>query len=158
MITLPADTLTAYLARIFDACGAPAEEARLVAEHLVGANLRGHDSHGVIRAPWYVGFVRQGVLRPGARPLVVKESASTAYLDGQWNFGQVVAREAMSIAIAKARDTGVGVVSAFNSGHIGRVGAYGEQAVEAGMIGIGSVNSPGSGLVAPFGGARRRRA
>jgi uncharacterized oxidoreductase len=62
----------------------------------------------------------------------------------------------MELAIAKARETGFGFVACLNSGHIGRVGAYGEQAVAAGVIGWGGVNTPGSAIVAPFGGAERR--
>ena len=151
-----ADALAAYEARIFAATGAPADEARMVADHLVGANLRGHDSHGAIRTASYVALAQSGALHPGAHPHMVRESASTAVLDGEWNYGQVVAFHAMNLAIAKARDTGVGVVSAFHSGHIGRVGAYGEQAVAAGMIGIGGVNSPGVRLTAAYGGAHRR--
>ena len=156
MPTVAVEALTAYAARIFAATGAPAQEARTVAEHLVGANLRGHDSHGVIRITSYVERARDGAIVPGARPRIARETVSTALIDGGLNYGPVVATYAMGIAIAKARETGVGVASAFRSGHIGRVGAYGEQAVAAGMIGIGSVNTPGTRIVTAFGGASRR--
>ncbi|MGE3857584.1 MAG: Ldh family oxidoreductase [Dehalococcoidia bacterium] len=156
MPAVPAAALTDYIARIFAATGSPEDEARRVAEHLVGANLRGHDSHGVIRTPGYVNLASTGVLKPGASPSVLRESASTALLDGGWNYGQVAAFHATELAIAKARETGIGWVSACNSGHIGRVGAYGEQVVAAGMIAFGGVNSPGTRLTAAFGGAHRR--
>ncbi|MFA7248906.1 MAG: Ldh family oxidoreductase [Dehalococcoidia bacterium] len=156
MPTVAATALTEYIARVFAATGSPDHEARRVAEHLVGANLRGHDSHGVIRAPAYVAYALDGTLRPGAAATVVRESPSTALLDGGWNYGQIAAHHATNLAIAKARETGVGFVSAFNSGHIGRVGAYGEQIAQAGMIAFGGVNSPGTRLTAAFGGAHRR--
>ena len=156
MPTLAAQTLVEYVARIFAATGAPAAEAHVVADHLVGANLRGHDSHGVIRVSGYVTLASAGTLKPGAAASIVRESASTALLDGGWNYGQIVTHRATEIAIAKARETGVAVVSAFNSGHAGRIGAYGERIVEAGMIALGGVNTPGTSLVAAHGGTRRR--
>ena len=156
MPNVSATALGDYIARIFAATGSPEGEARRVADHLVGANLRGHDSHGVIRAPAYVALAASGTLKPGAAPRIVRESVSTALLDGGWNYGQVAAFHATNLALAKARETGVGFVSAFNSGHIGRVGAYGEQIVAAGMIAFGGVNSPGTRLVASHGGAHRR--
>ena len=156
MPLVPADALVEYITRIFAATGSPVDEARRVANHLVGANLRGHDSHGVIRVSAYVSLAAAGTLKPGAVAIVVRESASTALLDGGWNYGQIAAYHATNLAIAKARETGVGFVSAFNSGHIGRVGAYGEQIVEAGMIAFGGVNSPGTRLTAAHGGAHRR--
>ncbi len=154
--TIDAATLTEYVARIFVASGSPGDEAQQVAEHLVGSNLRGHDSHGVIRTLGYVQSVHNGLLKPGAQVTVVRESAATALIDGGWNYGQPVAIQATEIAVAKARESGVGFVSCFNSGHIGRVGAYGEQMVAAGMLGMGGVNSPGGRLTAAFGGSTRR--
>ena len=66
MPSVAAAALTDYIARIFAATGSPADEAQRVADHLVGANLRGHDSHGVIRTPGYVNLASTGVLKPGA--------------------------------------------------------------------------------------------
>ncbi|MEX1023117.1 MAG: Ldh family oxidoreductase, partial [Dehalococcoidia bacterium] len=155
-VTIDADALTAYVTRLFEAVGSPPEEAAQVAEHLVGSNLRGHDSHGVIRAAGYVLSAQTGTLHPGAPTTTVRESPSTARIDGGWNFGVPVAIRAMDFAIAKARETGVGFVSCFQTGHIGRVGAYGDQAVAQGMIALGGVNSPGGRLTAAFGGSHRR--
>ena len=156
MPLVSAAALTDYIARIFEGTGSPTEEAARIAEHLVGANLRGHDSHGVIRTAGYVTLAAAGTLKPGAASSIVRESASTALLDGGWNYGQIAAYHATNLAIAKARETGIGWVSACNSGHIGRVGAYGEQIVAAGMIAFGGVNSPGTRLTAAYGGAHRR--
>ncbi len=156
MPKLQARPLADHIARIIGATGSPADEAMMVAEHLVGSNLRGHDSHGVIRTAGYVDAFHRGVIRPGARAEVVQESPAIAVLDGGGNYGQVVAFHAMELAIEKARATGFGFVACRNSGHIGRVGAYGEQAVAAGVAGWGGVNTPGSAIVAAFGGSQRR--
>jgi hydroxycarboxylate dehydrogenase B len=153
---VPADQLTEFIARIFEQVGSPADEARQISEHLVGSNLRGHDSHGVIRTFGYVQQVRNDVLKPGAPMTIERESAATALIDGGWNLGQPVAIRAMDVAIQKAREAGVGFVSVHNVGHIGRVGAYGDQAQRQGMIAMGGVNSPGGRLTAAFGGSHRR--
>lgn len=155
-VTLPAPLLTDYLVRVYHAAGCPQDEARIVAEHLVEANLRGHDSHGVIRTSGYLTQVRNGVTKPGAPSRVVEEAPSTAVIDGGWNLGQVVATRATEVAIEKARATGVALVTCFNTMHAGRIGAYGEQIVRAGMAAIGGVNTPGARLVAAFGGGHRR--
>ena len=86
-----------------------------------------------------------------------RESETTAVIDGGWNFGQVVAQRTMAIAIEKARASGVGIAVAYQCGHVGRVGAYGEQAAAEGMIGIAMVNNHGGRQVmAPPGGRERR--
>ncbi len=157
MPVVHAAPLRDYVTRIFEATGAPADEARAVAEHLVEANLKGHDSHGVIRIEGYVRQAQAGVTVPGAAVEVEHETPTTAVVNGHWNYGQVVARRTMEVAIAKARESGVGVAVAHQSAHVGRVGAYGEQAVAAGLVAIACVNNHGAGrLVAPFGGAERR--
>lgn len=139
--------------RIFSAAGAPAEEAKLVSEFLVRANLAGHDSHGVIRIIEYVNNIERGVIRPGAKIEVFRETPSSAILNGNWGFGQVIAKRAMEIAVEKARERSVGVVCAFNCNHIGRLADYTVIALRNDMIGIAMVNS--TRFVAPFGGRDR---
>ncbi|MQC17445.1 MAG: Ldh family oxidoreductase [Chloroflexi bacterium] len=155
-ITISAPDLTAYITRIFEGVGSPSEEAAQIAEHLVGSNLRGHDSHGVIRTFGYVQMVREERLKPGAPLTIERETASTALVSGGWNLGVPVALQAMDLALRKAKETGVAFVSMHDAGHIGRVGAYGDQAQRQGMIAMGGVNSPGGRLVAAFGGSHRR--
>ena len=151
--------LARYLTRVFEATGAPTGDAEAVANHLVDANLKGHDSHGSIRAAQYVAAVADGRIRPGEPIEVEQQSATTAVVNGNWNYGQVVARDAMALAIEKARAEGLGAVAGHRSAHIGRIGAYGEQAAAAGMVAIGYVNGHGGdGGVAPFGGIGRRLA
>ena len=153
------DDLRRYLARIFEATGAPPDDAREVADHLVEANLKGHDSHGVIRTAPYILSVQEGRVRPGAPIEVERETETTALVNGNWNFGQVVARDAMAIAVAKARTRGLAAVGGYQAAHIGRAGAYGEQAAAQGMVALGWVNGHGaSAFVAPFGGTARRLA
>ncbi len=157
MPIIQADTLRTYIRQIFAATGASDDEAAIVADHLVEANLMGHDSHGIVRTLGYVTQTQNGGIVPAAPIEVVGGHAATAVLDVNRNFGQVGATRAMELAIERAREYGVGVVVARNCGHIGRIGAYGQIAAAAGMIGIACVNNPGSaGLVAPFGGAQGR--
>ncbi len=143
-----------FVEQVLVAAGAPDHDAALVAAHLVESNLKGHDSHGVNRVAQYVTAMRDGSLVPGAPLVTEREGDTTAALDGGWGFGQVIARRAMQLAIQSARASGVGVVTGRRVTHIGRLGAYAEQAVEAGVIGI--VMASGSPLVAPHGGAAPR--
>jgi uncharacterized oxidoreductase len=149
--------LRAYVARMFEAAGAPSDDAALVADHLVEANLQGHDSHGVIRVERYIRDIEAGILHPGAEVRLDRDDETTAVVDGGWNFGQVVAHRAMAVAVEKARAHGVGIAVAHRSGHVGRVGAYGEQAAAEGCIGIAMVNNHGGGRVMSAPGGLERR-
>jgi uncharacterized oxidoreductase len=138
---------------IFVAAGAPREEAEWVSKLLVKANLVGHDSHGIIRVIQYVKAIQKGEVNPDAKTEVVRETRASALLDGNWGFGQVVAKNAMEIAISKAKMNTIGTVCAFNAYHIGRLADYTTMAVENGMIGIAMANAPKT--VAPHGGMER---
>jgi len=153
MPTITAEKLRQIAIDIFMAVGVPKNEARLVAEHLVEANLAGVDSHGVIRIPRYVRRIQQGRIRPGADIQVVRETSTTALINGNWGFGQVIALKAMNLAIKKAEEHGVGIVGVFNCNHIGRLAHYSTLALKHNMIGIILCNGPP--LVAPFGGMDR---
>jgi uncharacterized oxidoreductase len=146
-----------YVARILEAAGTPPADAALVAAHLVEANLQGHDSHGVIRLERYVRNVLDGVTRPGAEVRIEQDGETTAVIDGGWNFGQVVAHHTMAVAIEKARAHGTGIAVAHRCGHVGRVGAYAEQAIADGMVGIAMVNNHGGGRVMSAPGGIERR-
>lgn len=157
MPVLDPDALQRYVEQVFQSAGAPPQGASIVARHLVSANLMGHDSHGVIRIPWYLNAIREGSLDPSAEPVIEQESPATAVMNGNWNFGQVVARRAMELAVAKAAVSNIACVTAYQSHHVGRLGDYPPIAASAGMIGIAAVNNHGSGqLLAPFGGLQRR--
>ncbi len=144
-------------ARILDAAGSPSAESETVCEILVRANLFGHDSHGVMRIPQYVGEIRSGAIRPGAPVEIERETVASAVLQAHQGWGMVIARQAMQLAIEKARQVAIGTVVVRGSQHVGRVGEYPTMAAEEGMIGMAVVNSYGtSGSVAPWGGAERR--
>src|SRR5688500_6727378 len=105
MLTLSAQTLTTATSAIFEAAGTPTDIASFVAESLVGANLAGHDSHGVIHVPGYVAAIKSGGIMPAARPEVVAEGATIVQADGGWGFGQYGAHVCMDLAIAKAKQS-----------------------------------------------------
>ena len=111
-----------------------------MAEHLVTANLMGYDTHGVIRVPQYVNDVRHGAIVPGAEVRLERETATTALVDGGWNFGQVAALRAIGVAMDKARAGGITMVVTHRSNHAGRLGAYTQKAAESGFIALAFCN------------------
>jgi len=144
-------------ARILAGVGAGAAEARLVADHLVDANLAGHDSHGVGMLPQYVRAVRGGAVDPRAHAAIEDRGGALLAVDGRRGLGQVVAREATAAGVDRARALGLAAVALRNASHVGRVGAYGEQAAEAGLVSLFFVNVVGHpALVAPFRGSDAR--
>jgi uncharacterized oxidoreductase len=149
--------LREFAARIFTAAGATPEDARVVADHLVEANLAGHDSHGVGMLPQYVRAIRAGLLDPRAHAAIEDRGGPLLAVDGRHGFGQVVAREATAAGVVRAREVGLAGVALRNACHIGRVGTYGEQAAEAGLVSVHFVNVVGHvGIVAPFRGTDAR--
>jgi uncharacterized oxidoreductase len=156
MVQIPAERLRAFVGDIFVGAGCSPEEAERVSSHLVGANLAGHDSHGVIRVPVYQQWMREGQLTPNQEPRVLVDTPVLAVVDGQFGFGQTMAPRAVAIGIEKCRAMGLSAVALRNSGHIGRVGEYAETAAAAGLVSVHFVNAAGSILVAPFGGVERR--
>src|SRR5687767_9318994 len=128
--------LTQFTAACLERLGLAAADARLVAETLVIANLRGVDSHGVVRLPHYATRLRNGTVKPRPRVTVKHTGASTAQVEGDAGMGQLVALRAMQEAISLARTSGVGAVGARNSSHCGACAYFVDVAVKAGMIGL----------------------
>jgi uncharacterized oxidoreductase len=152
-----AEPLKALTRAIFSAAGCWPAEAERIGHYLVEANLAGHDSHGVIRIPPYVDWLRAGKVLANQSLRVVFENEVLAVADGQFGFGQTVGEEAMKLGIAKCSRGGVAVVALRNSGHLGQIGAWALLAAEAGQISLHFVNTSGLGLLAaPFGGIDRR--
>lgn len=140
--------------RILRAEGAPPDEAMRVARHLVDANLKGHDSHGVGMLETYVHHAAIGTLKPAARGRVLNEAPPFLQIDGQRGHGQVVAHDATRMAAVRAQREGACILGLRNAHHMGRIGTYGEMAAAEGLVGIFVVNVVGHrGLVAPHGGA-----
>jgi uncharacterized oxidoreductase len=151
------DQLRKLVSAILRAGGSAPEEADLVADHLVQANLAGHDSHGVGMIPAYVRHLKAGLVLPNTRAKVVKDEGAVLMFDGLRGYGRCVAGEAMDAAIVRCRQTGVVVVTLANAHHIGRVGAYGELASAAGLVSLHFVNvTDHRALVAPFRGTDAR--
>lgn len=151
------DGLKRLTQEIFAHAGSGASEAERIAHYLVEANLVGHDSHGVIRIPPYIDFVRRKMVLPNQSLKVVLETEALAVLDGLSGFGQVIGEQAMRLGIDRTRRHGVFVLALRNCGHLGRIGDWPLQAARAGLISLHFVNTSGLGLlVAPFGGIDRR--
>jgi uncharacterized oxidoreductase len=143
--------------RIVAAGGSSSAEASIVADHLVEANLRGHDSHGVGMLVAYVRDYENGTLKPNQAPEVVSDTGTISVWDAHAGYGQVVARRAVEWAIEAAKKHGVAVNGLRNAHHIGRVGTYGEIAARAGMVAMHFVNvASGPPGVAPFRGREGR--
>lgn len=156
MPTMDAGTLERVTRDIFAGWRAPAEDAAWVATLLVRANLRGHDSHGVIRIPHYVRALKAGDVNPTPKIQVVMETPTLAQVDGDLGFGQVVARRGITLAIDKALDQCLAAVTLRRTNHVGRLADYAEMAAARGLIGMLWVNAPMALNVAPWGGAARR--
>lgn len=135
---------------VLEAVGVPRGDAGIVAEHLVEAELRGLDSHGVSRLPVYVQRLRQGLVAATARPAVVRDAPVAALIDGRNGLGIVVADYAMKTAVSKATAHGIGCAGVRNSNHCGYLGYYTKRAAAAGLIGFAFTNAPPA--QAPWGG------
>lgn len=149
--------LIEFASRIFESLGTSKERAFEVAVHLVEANLKGHDSHGVGMIPTYVFNARNGTLEVNQDAEVVRDAGVALVVDGRFGFGQVVGKQATAHGIVRARELGVACVASRNNHHLGRIGAYGEQCAKAGMVSIHFVNVVGHPpFVSPWGGRERR--
>ena len=150
-----AEPLQGVIRAILERDGCDEEEARIVAEHLVEATACGHDSHGVVRIPRYHDWIRAGQIKPRQPLEVVMETDSMVQLDGNSGMGQRLAREATALGVAKAKAHGLALVALRRAGHVGRVGAYAEQACAEGLVSLHLVNVAGAEIVAPFGSRAR---
>ncbi|WP_262268799.1 malate/lactate/ureidoglycolate dehydrogenase [Microvirga yunnanensis] len=153
---VPPDRLRDIVVTIFSAVGSTDREARLVADHLVEANLRGHDSHGVGMIPAYIANALDGSLVLNQTLSIAVDSGPFVICDGGSGVGQVMARDAMEAGIERAAQTGACIVGLRNSHHIGRIGHWAEQCATAGLISIHFVNVVSTPAVAPFGGTKAR--
>lgn len=157
MNRFPAEQLKKFAEAILTVAGSSCHEAEIVADHLVGANLAGHDSHGIGMLPTYVNSLKVGALFPDAELDQVLDQGSMMIFDGHRGYGQRLAREAMARAIMRCRQTGLVFMGLRNAHHMGRIGSYGEQSIAAGLISLHFVNVVDHRpLVAPFGGTAAR--
>ena len=150
------DALTRAIDAIVAAGGSSAEEARLVAENLVMANLLGHDSHGVGMIPRYIDALLEGGLVVNQKARATVDTGTLLALDGGRGYGQSIGRQAMQMAIARARQHGSCIMSLGNSHHLGRIGHWAEMAVAEGLVSLHFVNVLSHARVAPYGGRDAR--
>ena len=157
MALIPHHSLRDWAAALLRGNGSAAAEAAEVANHLVDANLAGHDSHGVGMLPLYLASVRRGGLFFNRPPRLVNDFGAVLVYDGERGFGQPATRLVLDAAMERARAFGVALVGLRGSGHVGRVGAHGEQVAAAGFAALMLVNAFGRPpTVAPHGGAQAR--
>jgi hydroxycarboxylate dehydrogenase B len=151
------DRLREVSTRVLVAAGAAEADARIVVDHLVDANLAGHDSHGIGMLPQYVRAIRKGLLDPRAHARVEDRGGPILAVDGGRGFGQLVGREGIAAGMARAASVGLAAVALRNAFHVGRIGSYAEQAARGGLVSVHFVNVVGHApLVAPFRGSDRR--
>lgn len=157
MPIIPGKTLIDFVESIFIATGVADKSARIVAESLVGANLCGHDSHGILRIPQYVDFIKTGAYNPNAELKIESDLGAVTVADGGWGLGQVQSHRLLDHIIPKAREFGLASGAGKQFGHIGRLGEYAERVAAEGMILLCTVNNCGAGQrVAPPGGTEPR--
>ncbi len=132
----PYATHRAQLKAILLAWGMPEDNAETTADILSWADLHGVDSHGMSMIPGYDGLRRNGRARMDARPKIVRESPVSALVDGDGGLGHVPAHFAMTVAIGKAKQSGMALAAVRNSAHFGATGYYTEMAAKAGLIGM----------------------
>ena len=154
MAKISATDLHDLVKNILLAAGADEPNADRVGEALVSSDMSGVHTHGVFHLPRYVEEIREGALAPTARPEIVTETPTTALVKGNWTFGFVVAKYAMDVAIRKAAEHNVAVVSFMQAMHIGRLGEYAEMAASKGLVAFvwASGYSEEEPVAVPYGG------
>jgi uncharacterized oxidoreductase len=157
MPNVPAARLIEIASGLLVAAGASKEEAAIIARYNIGANLVGHDSHGIILIPQYIERIKAGHIVPQAPWTITEESPTTTVIDGNWGFGYAVTDRAMRYTIDKAKKQNVAAATVFRQSHIGRLASYPLLAAAEGLIAMITADSGRSPKhVAPFGGAKAR--
>ena len=154
MPRVPYNSLRDFSERLFRAGGMPERDSCILAELLAKADLRGYTGHGTCRVGPYLAWIKDGTTQINEKPVVLRESKTTAVIDANHYIGQVAAYDSMKVAVGKAREHGVGIVALRRAGHVGRLADYMELAADEGMIGFGAV-CVGSGSVTLYGGMER---
>ena len=153
---IPAAKLRDAMRLVVRGFGSEEAEVDAVVANLVEANLTGHDSHGIGMLPRYADAFLEGDLHPNTRLHTLLDGGALLRLDGGAGFGQVIGQEAMALGSERARAHGSCIVALGNSHHLGRIGAWAEQAAAAGLVSMHFVNVISRAIVAPFGGGDAR--
>lgn len=138
---------------VLTAVGVPERDAALVADSLVQADLWGHQSHGLLRLPWYVARIRSGAMAAVTEPAVLTDTGPLLLLDGRAGIGQVLTDRARALAVERARQHGVGVVGVRDSNHFGTAMYFTRRAARDGCVAILTTNA--SPAMAPWGGREK---
>ena len=147
------DALRAFTLRAFTTVGVPPEDAAIVTDNLIEANLRGVDTHGITRLlAIYIKRLKIGIVNPTPKIEIVSDAPSAITVDGDNGLGSVVGAFAMREAIKRARETGSCWAAVRNSNHFGATAYFTTMAADADMVGLGMTNGPAS--MAPWGGAK----
>ena len=154
---IDASELERFVARVLIAAGARRDDAAATAAHLVEADLKGHDSHGAALLPTYLDHIRDGLVTLDASDRIVRETPVLLQIDADGGWGVPVTHRLMARAIDKAKTCGLAAATLSHAHHIGRIGAYAEQAAEAGLVSLHFVNvTDHAPLVAPYRGSDAR--
>lgn len=153
MHVIDAGRLRQIASDLLEAAGTPPANAKLIGDSLIDANLAGHDSHGILRLPFYLRSVVNGRVNPSAEPCIVSQSNATAVIDANHGWGQTAMWLATKTATKLAAEYGIAAAAVRHSFHIGRVAPYVESVARAGMIGIAMANA--APAVAPYGSRQR---
>mgnify|MGYP000932003490 FL=1 len=135
------EKLNAFCQDAFEGFGFSPEEAGIIKDVLMMSDMYGIQSHGMQRVVRYHKGIEKGLIDINAKPEVVFETPVSAVIEGHDAMGQLVGHYAMELAIKKAKETGVGIVSARNSNHYGIAGYYADLALKEGLIGFSCTNS-----------------
>jgi LDH2 family malate/lactate/ureidoglycolate dehydrogenase len=148
--TIRPDELSGFTTDVLQRLQVPADDAALLADSLVRAELWGHSSHGMLRLPWYVERLRSGAMSPTTTPTTISDTGSLVVLDGQHGIGQVLTDHAVTRGIERARAHGISGIAVRNSNHFGMAAYFTRRAAEAGCIALLFTNA--SPAMAPWGG------
>jgi LDH2 family malate/lactate/ureidoglycolate dehydrogenase len=158
MHTIQVEQLEALLEKTLAAVGTPDDIAHEVAASLADSNLKGVDSHGVVRLSSYLNYIADGYIKPAARPEIVHETPTTALVRGNYGFGIHTLSFATDVAIRKAKQNNVACVGLVEASHTGRIGWFAERAAAQNVItmitGGGASRNGRHHAVAPYGGTQ----
>src|SRR4051794_22146350 len=140
MSRLSPEALRGFATSVLTATGVPDDDAALVADSLVQADLWGHQSHGVLRLPWYAARLRSGAMTTRTEPAVLSDTGPLVLLDGRHGIGQVLTERARTTAVERARIHGVGVAGVRNSNHFGTAMYWTRRAAQEGCVAVLTTN------------------
>jgi len=147
------ENLKSFCERAYTKVGVPAVEAEIVSDLLVRSDLRGIETHGVMRLPIYIQRLEKNYVRKKSEFNIIRQKGATAYVEANGSMGHIVSHKAMNLAIRLAEENGVSWVAVKDSGHFGVAGLFPMMALERDMIGYICSNS--APMMAPYGGRER---